>query len=66
MNDGLPEGAELSSVAATLDQLARRVAAMADAAVSDKREAVAADLIAVERALAGAVRRLERLIASHG
>ena len=52
---------ELSSIASTLGQLEKRVAAMAEAALRDREESVAADLVAVERALAGAARRLDRL-----
>ncbi len=59
----LPERSELSSIASSLDQLARRVTALADAATVAKREQVATNLIAVERALVGAVRRLERMLA---
>jgi len=55
---------ELSSIASSLELISRRVTALADAAVAAKRDAVGADLIAVERALVGAVRRLERLVAS--
>jgi len=58
------EMSELSSIASSLEQISRRVTALADAAVAAKREALGADLIAVERALLGAVRRLERLLAN--
>jgi hypothetical protein len=58
------ELSELSSIASSLELISRRVTALADAAVAAKRDAVGADLIAVERALVGAVRRLERLVAS--
>jgi hypothetical protein len=57
------ELAELSSIAASLEQISRRVTALADAAAAAKRDEVAVNLIAVERALIGAVRRLERLLA---
>jgi hypothetical protein len=56
--------AELSSIASSLSQLAARIATMADAALRDKQDTVAADLVAVERALAGAEKRLARLCAS--
>jgi hypothetical protein len=59
----LSELSELSSIASSLDQISRRVTALADAATADKREDVASNLIAVERALVGAVRRLERMLA---
>ena len=55
---GPSELSELSSIASSLDQIARRVTALADAAVAAKRDDLGADLIAVERALTGAVRRL--------
>jgi len=58
------ELSELSSIAASLDQIARRVTTLADAATAAKRDGVASDLIAVERALLGAVRRLDRLLAN--
>jgi hypothetical protein len=53
--------AELSSVATALDELTRRVVSAADQAASDHEDDVAAELFAVERALKGAGRRLERL-----
>ena len=56
------ELAELSSIASSLEQISRRVTALADAAAAAKRDEVAGSLIAVERALVGAVRRLERLL----
>ena len=57
------ELSELSSIASSLEQISRRVTALADAAAAAKRDEVAVNLIAVERALIGAVRRLERLLA---
>jgi hypothetical protein len=56
------ELAELSSLASTLDQLAQRIATMGESARNTKREEVAAELFTVERALAGAQRRLARMI----
>ena len=56
------ELSELSSIASSLEQISRRVTALADAAAAAKRDEVAVNLIAVERALIGAVRRLERLL----
>lgn len=53
--------AELSSIASSLAQLSKRIGAMADAALADRQETTAAELVAVERALAGAERRLARL-----
>jgi hypothetical protein len=57
------ERSELSSIASSLEQISRRVTEMADAASKAKRGEAAMNLIAVERALLGAVRRLERLMA---
>ncbi|MGO9198866.1 MAG: hypothetical protein ACLQK4_17285 [Acidimicrobiales bacterium] len=57
-----PDLPELSSISSTLDQLARRVTAMAEAARRTKEEDVANELFAVERALTGAHRRVERMI----
>jgi hypothetical protein len=56
-----PDLAELSSIASSVEQLARRVGTMAEAAIAQKQDSVAADLVAVERALAGARRRLAKL-----
>jgi hypothetical protein len=58
------ELSEISSIAASLDQMVRRVTTMAEGAVAAKRDGVASDLLAVERALTGAARRLERMLAS--
>ncbi len=54
--------AELSSVTSAVEELTRRVTAMADRFASEKKDDVAADLYAVERALAGATRRLARVV----
>lgn len=54
--------AELSSVASSLEQIARRVCAMAEEASSQGEETVSSELFAVERALQGAGRRLDRLV----
>jgi len=53
--------AELSSLAASLDELTRRVTALAEGARQADDEDLATDLFAVERALTGALRRLGRL-----
>jgi len=58
------ELSELSSIASSIDQIARRVTTLADAAIAAKSDQLGADLVAVERALLGAVRRLERVLAS--
>ncbi|HXY45217.1 MAG TPA: hypothetical protein VEH29_13595 [Acidimicrobiales bacterium] len=54
--------AELSSITSSLDQITRRVAAMAEQANDDGEETVSAELFSAERALQAAGRRLERLI----
>jgi hypothetical protein len=53
--------AELSSVATALDELTRRLVTIADQAASEHDDESAAELFAVERALKGAGRRLQRL-----
>lgn len=53
--------AELSSLASTLDEVTRRVTALADQARADTDDELAAELYGVERALTGALRRLRRL-----
>ncbi|HMK98988.1 MAG TPA: hypothetical protein VK428_02235 [Acidimicrobiales bacterium] len=63
MSDTMPSEsrAELSSLATALVELTRRVAAMAESAQSARQEELSSELFAVERALRGAGRRLERL-----
>ena len=51
--------AELSSLAAQLEEIVRRVSDVADLLVADGRSDVAADLFEVERSLATAARRLD-------
>ena len=53
--------AELSSLATALDELTRRISAMADEAASQQREGLATELFEVERTLANASRRLGRV-----
>jgi hypothetical protein len=53
--------AELSSLATALGDLTRRVAAIAERAAEGRDDEVSTELFAVERALRGAGRRLERL-----
>jgi hypothetical protein len=55
--------AELSSLATALDELTRRIVAIADQAAADHDDETASELFAVERALRGANRRLGRLTA---
>ncbi len=56
-----PETSELSSVATLLGQITARVTAMAERAAAQHEDDVAAELFGVERALAGAQRRVERI-----
>lgn len=53
--------AELSSMSTALDDLARRVTAMADELANTRADWVAQDLFAVERSLGAARRRLASL-----
>lgn len=55
--------AELSSVATALDEMAKRVAAIADGLCGEERDALSADLFEVERVLGTAARRLSRALA---
>ncbi|MDQ3757429.1 MAG: hypothetical protein M3394_06250 [Actinomycetota bacterium] len=56
--------AELSSVSTALEELTRRVAAIAEVYQRAKREDLAADLFAVESLLDTARRRLAKVVAS--
>jgi hypothetical protein len=56
----MPSAAELSSLSSTLKELYDRVSGMAETAQSDGNEDMARELFAVERSLAGALRRLDR------
>ncbi len=53
---------ELSSIASLLDQLTKRVSAMAESAEFSKDETVAYELYAIEQTLTGANRRISRLV----
>jgi hypothetical protein len=53
--------AELSSLSTALTELTRRVAGIAEHAAEAKDEELSTELFAVERALRGAGRRLDRL-----
>ena len=55
--------AELSSLATALGDLTRRVAGMAEEAAAQRDEELSGELFAVERALRGAGRRLDRVVA---
>jgi hypothetical protein len=52
--------AEIGSLATTLDELTRRVSALAEAAEASEDES-ATELFGVERSLSGALRRLRKL-----
>ncbi len=52
--------AEISSLTSTLQELHRRVTALSDSALERGDEDMAHELIAVERSLGGALRRLQR------
>jgi hypothetical protein len=54
--------AELSSVVSAIDELLRRVGAIADQAAAEHEDDTATELFAVERALTGARRRLSRVV----
>jgi len=57
----MTQRAELSSLTSSLDELTRRVTAMAESARGSGHEDLANELFGVERALHGALRRLGRL-----
>jgi ABC-type transporter Mla subunit MlaD len=59
---GAMNTAELSSLSTAVDELARRVSGFIDEAGSTKQEAIASDLMEVERALKTASRRLRKLV----
>lgn len=58
--------AELSSLASTLTDLTRRVTGLAEEARDEGDAEVATELFTVERALNGALRRLERAATGGG
>jgi len=63
---GMSTAAEISSLTSTLQELNERVTAMAEGALARGDEDMAHELIAVERALGGALRRLRRLAKGQG
>ncbi len=63
---GMSSAAEISSLSSTLAELHERVTAMAEGALSSGDEDMAHELIAVERALGGALRRLRRFSQGSG
>jgi len=58
--------AEISSLSSTLAELHERVTAMAEGALARGDEDMAHELIAVERSLGGALRRLRRFAQAQG
>ncbi len=56
----MTSAAEISSLSSTLSELHDRVTAMAESSLASGDEDMAHELIAVERALGGALRRLRR------
>jgi hypothetical protein len=54
--------AELSSLSSTLDELTRRVSALAEEAAAADQDDLATELFGIERALTGALRRLRKLV----
>jgi hypothetical protein len=58
----MASNAELSSITSTLEELARRVTAAAEQANAAGNEETASELFGVERSMAGALRRLRRLV----
>lgn len=57
--------AELSSITSVLEELTKRVTALAEVEAAATHDDVAQELYAVERVLAGAQRRLVRLVDAH-
>ena len=57
---GMSTAAEISSLSSTLEEIHDRVTAMAEGALARGDEDMAHELIAVERSLGGALRRLRR------
>ncbi|HEY1734034.1 MAG TPA: hypothetical protein VGL60_07885 [Acidimicrobiales bacterium] len=53
--------AEISAIHSSLDDVLRRITALAESARADDDEELAGELFGVERALTGANRRLQRL-----
>ena len=56
----MTSAAEISSLSSTLAELHERVTALAEGALANGDEDMAHELIAVERSLGGALRRLRR------
>ena len=58
--------AELSSLAATVEDVARRLSPIAETYQAGQRDDLVGDLLEVERALTTALRRLNRLASTPG
>ena len=56
----MPARAEIGSLATTLDELTKRVTALAESAGHEEEE-LALELFGIERSLSGALRRLRKL-----
>jgi hypothetical protein len=54
------DAAELSTLLASLEEITRRLSVLVESSVDE--EGGTADLVALERALAGAVRRMHRAV----
>jgi phage shock protein A len=65
-HQGMSTAAEISSLSSTLQELNDRVTAMAESALARGDEDMAHELIAVERSLGGALRRLRRFAQGQG
>jgi len=63
---GVSSAAEISSLSSSLAELHERVTALAESALAHGDEDMAHELIAVERALGGALRRLRRYAQAAG
>jgi hypothetical protein len=58
--------AELSALSSSLDELTRRLTAVAEQAGAEEADELASELYAVERSLQGALRRLQRVADRRG
>lgn len=63
---GMSSAAEISSLSSSLTELHQRVTDLAESALASGDEDMAHELIAVERALGGALRRLRRFSQAPG
>jgi phage shock protein A len=63
---GVSTAAEISSLSSSLQELHERVTSLAEGALARGEEDMAHELIAVERSLGGALRRLRRFAQARG